>query len=210
MLAWYRTCIMQKIAAGILLGVVLFVTVVIGVLIVKGHRAAAPPDIVPAQSDQQIKQVHLQEDAKGGYRWSLDAEQADSYESTGRTLLRKVVIGIEEPTRKWTITGDEGDLIQQTRDVELRGHIVLVSSDGLRLETTRLLWSSSQSRAWTEEPVTVYRAGVVVTGSGLDTRPSEEVTVIRGPVRATFAGVKSGARQVSSAPASPQTRRAKP
>lgn len=202
---------MQKTAAGILLGVVLFVTVVIGVLIVKGHRAARPPaDIVPAQSDQQIKEVHLKEDAKGDYRWSLDAEQADSYESTGKTLLRKVVIGIEEPTRKWTITGDEGDLIQQTRDVELRGHIVLVSSDGLRLETTRLLWSSSESRAWTEEPVTVYRAGVVVTGSGLDTRPSEEVTIIRGPVRATFAGVKGGARQVAAAPANPETRRARP
>ena len=79
---------MQKTAAGILLGVVLFVTIVIGVLVVKGHRAAAPPpDIVPAQSDQQIREIHLQEDGKTGYRWSLDAEQADldlSFGSCGR------------------------------------------------------------------------------------------------------------------------------
>jgi len=203
---------MQKTAAGILLGVVLFVTIVIGVLIVKGHQAAPPPpDIVPAQSDQQIREIHLQEDGgKSGFRWSLDAEQADSYESTGKTLLRKVVLAIEEPTRKWTITGDEGELVQQTRDVELRGHIVLTSSDGLRLETSRLLWSNSESRAWTEEPVTVYRSGVVVTGSGLDTRPAEEFTVIRGPVRATFAGAKGGARQATTAPAPPPTKRAQP
>jgi len=202
---------MQKTAAGILLGVVLFVTIVIGVLVVKGHRAAAPPpDIIPAQSDQQIREIHLQEDGKTGYRWSLDAEQADSYDSTGKTLLRKVVLAIEEPTRKWTITGDEGDLVQQTRDVEMRGHIVLTSSDGLRLETSRLLWSNSESRAWTEEPVTVYRSGVVVTGSGLDTRPAEEFTVIRGPVQATFAGTKGGARQAAAAPPPPPTRRARP
>jgi len=201
---------MQKTAAGILLGVVLFVTIVIGVLIVKGHRAAAPsPDIAPAQSDQQIREIHLQEDSQSGYRWSLDAEQADSYESTGKTLLRKVVLVIEEPTRKWTITGDEGDLVQQTRDVEMRGHIVLTSSEGLRLETTRLLWNNSESRAWTEEPVTVYRSGVVVTGSGLDTRPAEEFTVIHGPVRATFAGVRGSAKQ-AAAPAPPQARRARP
>ena len=201
---------MQKTAAGILLGVVLFVTIVVGVMIVKGHRAAAPPpDIAPAQSDQQIREIHLQEDAKTGYRWSLDAEQADSYDSTGKTLLRKVVLAIEEPTRKWTITGDEGDLVQQTRDVEMRGHIVLTSSDGLRLETSRLLWSNSESRAWTEEPVTVYRSGVVVTGSGLDTRPAEEFTVIRGPVQATFAGVKGGARQAAAAAPAP-TRRTRP
>jgi LPS export ABC transporter protein LptC len=199
---------MQKTATGILLGVVLFVTIVVGVLIVKGHRGAAPPDIVPAQSDQQIKEIHLQEDGKTGYRWSLDAEQADSYNSTGKTLLRKVVLAIEEPTRKWTITGDEGDLVQQTRDVEMRGNIVLTSSDGLRLETSRLLWSNSESRAWTEAPVTIYRSGVVVTGSGLDTRPAEEFTVVRGPVQATFVGSKGGARQAAAAP--PPARRARP
>jgi len=201
---------MQKLAAGIFLGVVLFVTIVIGILIVKGHRAPAPPpDIAPAQSDQQIREIHLQEDSKSGYRWSLDAEQADSYESTGKTLLRKVVLAIEEPTRKWTITGDEGDLVQQTRDVELRGHIVLTSTEGLRLETTRLLWNNAESRAWTEEAVTVYRSGVVVTGSGLDARPAEEFTIIRGPVQATFAGTKGGAKQAMAA-APPPTRRARP
>jgi len=58
--------------------------------------------------------------------------------------------------------------------------------------------------------VTVYRSGVVVTGSGLDTRPAEEFTVIRGPVQATFAGTKGGARQAAAAPPPPPTRRARP
>ena len=178
---------MQKTAAGILLGVVLFVTIVIGVLVVKGHRAAAPPpDIIPAQSDQQIREIHLQEDGKTGYRWSLDAEQADSYDSTGKTLLRKVVLAIEEPTRKWTITGDEGDLVQQTRDVEMRGHIVLTSSDGLRLETSVLRWQAGAQRLWTNAPVRITRDGTTIEGSGLVVNMTQETAEVAGRVRAEF------------------------
>ena len=107
---------MDRAATGIALGVILFVTVVIGVLIVKGHRASAPrQEAVSSEADQQIKEIHIQEDAKGGsYRWSLDAEQAESFPGTGKTVLRKVTIGVDEPGRRWKVTSDEGDLIQDT------------------------------------------------------------------------------------------------
>jgi LPS export ABC transporter protein LptC len=147
---------------------------------------------VSSQADQEIKEVHIQEDAKGGgYRWSLDAERAESYPGTGKTLLRKVVIGVDEVGRNWKVTSDEGDLMQDTRDVELRGKVVLVSSEGLRVETTVLRWNNAEGRAWTDQPVTIYRAGGVVTGSGLEARPSEEITLIHGRVTATFGGAKA-------------------
>ena len=36
---------MDRLAAGIALGVILFVTIVVGVLIVKGHRASIPREV---------------------------------------------------------------------------------------------------------------------------------------------------------------------
>ena len=59
--------------------------------------------------------------------------------------MKKVTIKVDQrpratSARSWTVTGDEGDLNQETKDVELRGNVVLVSSDGLRLETERLRW----------------------------------------------------------------------
>ena len=196
---------MDRVAAGITLGIILFVTVVVGVLIVKGHRTSAPrEEIVSSQADQQIKEIHIQEDGKlGAYRWSLDAERAESFPGTGKTLLRKVTIGVEEPSRRWKVTSDEGDLVQETRDVELRGNVVLVSSEGLRVETTILRWVNADGRAWTEQPVTIYRSGGVVTGTGLETRPSEEVTLIHGRVSATFGGDKGGAKAPAGVPAAP-------
>src|SRR3989304_404079 len=152
---------MDRAAAGITLGVILFVTVVVGVLIVRGHRASAPrQEVVSSQADQEIKEIHIQEDAKGGaYRWSLDAERAESFPGTRKTLLRKVTIGVEEAGRRWKVTSDEGDLAQDTRDVELRGRVVLVSSEGLRVETTVLRWSNAEGRAGTDQPGTIYKGG---------------------------------------------------
>jgi LPS export ABC transporter protein LptC len=193
---------MDRAAAGIALGVILFVTVVIGVLIVKGHRASAPrEEVVSSPADQQIRHIHIQEDAKGGgYRWSLDADRAESFPGTGKTLLRKVTIGVEEPGRRWTVTSDEGDLVQDTRDVELRGNVVLVSSEGMRIETTVLRWANAEGRVWTEQPVTIYRSGGMVKGTGFEARPSQETTLIHGPVTATFSVTKA------AAPAAPKSK----
>jgi LPS export ABC transporter protein LptC len=106
--------------------------------------------------------------------------------------MKKVTIKVDQPSksapsaRSWTVTGDEGDLNQETKDVELRGNVVLVSSDGLRLETERLRWDAEAQRAWTAEPVTIYRSGTVVRGTGFESRVAEEATSIKGRVRATF------------------------
>jgi LPS export ABC transporter protein LptC len=70
--------------------------------------------------------------------------------------------------------------------VQLRGNVVLVSSDGLRLETDRLNWDADEQRAWTQGPVVIYRSGAVVHGTGFESRVAEEVTNIKGRVRATF------------------------
>jgi LPS export ABC transporter protein LptC len=186
---------MDRLAAGIALGVVLFVTVVVGVLIVRGHRATAPrQEIVSTQADQKIQEIHIQEDAKrGSYRWSLDAEQAESFPGTGRTLLRKVTIGVDDADRQWKVTSDAGALIQDTRDVELRGNVVLVSSEGLRVETTVLRWNNEEGKAWTDQPVTIYKAGGVIKGTGLEARPSEQITLVHGRVTATFGGGRAAA-----------------
>jgi len=70
--------------------------------------------------------------------------------------------------------------------VELRGNVVLISSDGLRLETDKLRWDAEGQRAWTEDPVVIYRSGAVVRGVGFESKVAEEVSSVRGRVRATF------------------------
>lgn len=183
---------MRKAPIIILTLVVVFISVVVGVLI---HRARTPRAIsteaAASNADYRLKQIRLQETGRDGSRWQLDAEYSETFEEKNTTSMKKVTIKVDQPSsatsaRSWTVTGDEGDLNQETKDVELRGNVVLVSSDGLRLETERLRWDAEAQRAWTTEPVTIYRSGAVVRGTGFESRVAEEATSIKGRVRATF------------------------
>jgi LPS export ABC transporter protein LptC len=186
---------MRKAPFIILTLVVVFLSVVVGVLI---HRARAPRAITvesaATDADYRLKQVRLQEVGRDGSNWQLDAEYSETFEERNTTAMRKVIIKVSQPgkgaarPRSWTVTSDEGDLNQVTKAVELRGNVVLVSSDGLRLETDRLRWDASGQRAWTDDPVTIYREGAVVRGTGFESRVDEEATSVKGRVRAIFQG----------------------
>jgi len=176
---------MRKLPLAILSCVALFLVVVVGLLLVKsrGPRPLAP-EPVQTKADYRIKEVHLQEEGRGSTRWHLDAEYGEIFEEQGKTVMRKVVVRVEEPTRVWTVSADEGDMLRDSKDVDLRGNVVLVTSDGLRLETEHLAWAAKEQRAWTNDPVTIYRSGVVVSGQGFESRVNEEATTIKGRVRA--------------------------
>jgi LPS export ABC transporter protein LptC len=180
---------MRKIPIVILGGVVLFLLVTGGMLVARsrGARSQAPQ---PAQSraDYRIKEVHLQEEDRGRGSWQLDADYGEVFENLGKTLMRKVTIRINEPTRTWTVKSDEGELARDSKDVQLKGHVVVVSTDGLRLETDRLTWVAKEQRVWTDDPVTIWRGGMLVRGQGFESRAKEQITTVKGRVRATING----------------------
>ena len=195
----------QRISRIIFVSVTLFVVVIVGVLVLRGRGAQSlPAEPVDTKADYRIKEVNLQEEMKDGVRWQLQADQAESFQQAGKTILRKVRIEIHEPDRSWTVTGDEGEMVEASKDVELKGHVILISSDGMRLETTRLRWDADTKRAWTDEPVTVYQRGAVVKGQGLDARVGDRNTQIRGRIRATFSGPEAATPESRPGVALPQ------
>jgi len=195
----------QRISRIIFVSVTLFVVVIVGVLVLRGRGAQSlPAEPVDTKADYRIKEVNLQEEMKDGVRWQLQADQAESFQQAGKTILRKVRIEIHEADRSWTVTGDEGEMVEASKDVELKGHVILISSDGMRLETTRLRWDADTKRAWTDEPVTVYQRGAVVKGQGLDARVGDRNTQIRGRIRATFGGPEAATPESRPGVALPQ------
>lgn len=176
----------QRLSAWILTGVTVFALFVVGVLLIKGSLTRQPDDLPPSKADYRIKEIRLQEQGSGKVQWRLTADQAEVFEREGKTMMRKVVVTIQEPDRTWTVTGDEGLLQNATRDVELRKNVVLVGSDGLRLETTSLHWQAKERRVWTNDPVTIFRDGAVIQGQGLEAWMADERTQVKGRLRVTF------------------------
>lgn len=171
----------------ILAVVAVFVVVVTATLVVRSRTATVEPLSGPATSsaDLQIKHVDLEEEAQG-VRWRLKAEQALIFEAEGRTALRTIAVDVFERDRSWTIVGDEGDLYQATKNLEIRKNVVLTSSDGMRLETNVLRWTGAEKRLWTDEPVRLSHGGAVANGSALEVRTAEEYTTLSGRVHAVF------------------------
>jgi LPS export ABC transporter protein LptC len=176
----------RRVAAVILVLVALFVLLVAGTLIAKSRTASLESTgPVTSNADLEIKEAQIEEES-GGVRWRLKAEQALIFDAEGRTTLRKISVDVFERDRSWTIVGEEGDLFQASRNLEIRGHVVLTSSDGLRLETSVLRWQDAEKRLWTDAPVRLSRGGTVAEGTALDVRMADESTTLAGRVHTTF------------------------
>lgn len=177
----------QRISGLLLAGVALFTLIVVATLFIRGRLVRETEEAPPSRADYRIKDVELHELVGGNTRWRLIAEQAEVFEREGKTFMRNVKITIEEPGRTWTVIGDEGDLMDATKDMEIRKNVVLTSSGGIRIETETLRWQAKERRVWTTDPVTIFRAGAIVKGRGLDAWMSDERSQVKGRVRATFA-----------------------
>ena len=166
--------------------VLVFVLAVAGTLIAKSRiPPAESTGAVASSADLRIKEANIEEET-GGVRWRLKAEQALIFDAEGRTALRVIAVDVFERDRSWTIVGEEGDLFQATKNLEIRKNVVLTSSDGVRLETNVLRWTGSEKRLWTDEPVRLSRGGAVADGSALEVRMAEEYTTLSGRVHAVF------------------------
>jgi len=174
----------ERVIVGI---VALFVVVVVGTLVVRSRLARVETEVPEATgADLRVKQAQIEEVTEG-VRWRLRADQALLFGAEGRTHLQNVQVSVFERDRSWTMVGEEGDLYEATKNVEIRRNVVLTSSDGFRLETSVLRWQGEERRIWTDAPVRLSREGAVVSGMALEVRMEDEVTTLRGRVRATFA-----------------------
>jgi LPS export ABC transporter protein LptC len=176
---------MHRLALGIIVVVVAFTAVVAGVLIRNRHATLDESAPRASSADLTVKEASIREES-GKLRWHLIAKQAMVFEREGGTSLREVTVEVQEPERTWVIQGAEGELFHGRNDLELRGNVVLTSSDGLRLDTTVLRWSNTDKRVWTDAPVRITHPSGVITGSALEVRVGEETTTVSGRVKATF------------------------
>ena len=180
---------MRRLAHVILAVVVVFVVGVVATLYTRTRAREVEPPVGPApiKADLNVKEVRIEEET-GKVRWRLSAEQALIWDEkgAGTTELRKISVEVEEPERSWSIVGDEGRYLQKEKKIELRGNVVVTSSDGVRLETEVLRWNGEERRLWTDVPVTLSARGGVIRGRTLEVAMASDSTTMGGRVRARF------------------------
>ena len=201
---------MEKARNLIFLG--LLILLFVEVLIVFPSRLGRKADPVPVPAtnsnevtgpaEQQMRGIHLLESQRGARDWELFSEQANGNQDRGNWSLRKVkVLFYSKENAEFTVTGDEGDIDNKTKDMSIRGHVTTTSVNGYVFTTESVHYDaqkrriSSPSKVDMQGPPDQDGAGMHVTGTTMDVDVEESRMVIPKDVRANKP--LSGRRQMS-------------
>jgi LPS export ABC transporter protein LptC len=136
----------------------------------RGKPTSTPSGAEIRIPDQEARDFALTESSEGKKSWTLRASYAAMYND--RNLVDAQTVRIEFFNDKGetysTLTADQGLVHQRTNDLEARGHVNVVTTTGVRLETDSLRWNNATGKIASDAFVRVTRKNDVVTGWGFE------------------------------------------
>lgn len=128
-----------------------------------------------------LKGLSVSETDAAGRKWALDSSAARMDEKKGLMYFTSPLIKVyQNDALSSEITSRNGFLQMKEKEAQLTGDVRVNSKkDGMRLETTRLFYSSARGKIWTEEPVTIYQDRSIIKGRGFAANPDLSEIEIR-------------------------------
>ena len=86
------------------------------------------------------------------------------------------------------MSGDRGRFNTDSKDMEIEGHVVIVSENGDRFVTDRLRYSNAGKLIETEGPVVMENRNIRMSGVGMTLSLEEKKVALLSQVRASYRG----------------------
>jgi len=157
-----------------------------------GLRRAPEKALIKIMSDRvdlQVRNVHYTEVGDSGMKWEITADAARYRKKENLALFEKVQVRlIMKDGRIFVMKGDRGVLNTLSRDVEIEGNVGIVSENGDRISTDRLLYRDVGKRIETDRPVMMESRSVRISGVGMILTLDEKKVTLLSQVRANSAG----------------------
>jgi LPS export ABC transporter protein LptC len=125
---------------------------------------------------QWMEGVHLIETTEGRREWELRADRAMSLAEKANWDLKKVnakFFGKNDDGSFFTVTGDEGQVVTQAKNMYVHGNVIVRSSNGYEFKTQSVNYDSQTRSLKTNDPVQMFSVGdadggaMDLTGVGL-------------------------------------------
>lgn len=147
-------------------------------------------ELTGTDADLRIKDVFLTEDKRGTKAWELKAEWARMYRADNKTLLEDIRVKVFVEGRKPIhMTGEAGELDNESKDIRIRGNVEVVSEDGYTLRTEELRWRNEQREIVTKSPVWIAGKTFRLIGNGLRVKVDDQQFWLESNVKANFISV---------------------
>lgn len=165
---------MKRAKIAILLSIALIAVVVIVTLWVNlrmrktSEDREALPKISAIGAESAFEKIRLVEDKHGKKTWELEAKSIEQYQDKNVMVLEDVKLTFySKDGRTFVVSGKEGRVYQDSRDMELSGNVVLTSSDGYRLRTHSVAYHHEERRVTSSDAVELEGEQIWLKGKGM-------------------------------------------
>jgi LPS export ABC transporter protein LptC len=120
------------------------------------------------KADIEIQNFHFTEVGDPELIWEIDAKSAEYIREENVALFDDVKVRLTlADGRSYLMTGREGTLQTDTKDIDISGDVLIVSDEGDRFGTDYLKFSHSERRIYTEEDITMKNSYIKAKGKGM-------------------------------------------
>jgi LPS export ABC transporter protein LptC len=139
-----------------------------------GIKPAAVAESAPDQADQMLVAMTHLLTTNGVVRAKVQADTAFLFSGTQTADLRTVRVTFYDPQggETSTLTARTGSYHWRTGDMEGRGNVVVVTTDGRRLETEVLRYNQATDSVTSDQPFVFDAPDRHIEGEGFTSDPS--------------------------------------
>jgi len=176
-----------KFIAVTLIIAALAAVVIFAMLQIAGKKKENILKILPDEADVQISDFVYTEIGQDKIRWEVKAKTAQYQKKQNLALFDQVQIKLTTPEGKlFIMTGDKAEMLTDKKDVEIKGHVVIISDTGEKFSTDYLHYRDAQKKIYTEAPVVMESARMKIEGVGLSILMNEGELTLFSRVKATI------------------------
>ena len=190
---------MKRIRFIILISIVLIGGTVFAILWVnlKAEKSSKegelPPKISTDGADARLEKILFVEDKDGQKTWELEAKSIQQYQDQNIMLVEEVkVTFFTKEGRSFVISGNQGKVYQDSKNMELLGDVVLTSSDGYRLKTHSISYHHLEKTVTTSDPVEIEGEQIRVEGKGMWVDMEGKIFKVLSQVKTRWKGGRKG------------------
>jgi len=167
------------------IALILACAVVFAIFKVSGEKKSNIIKILPDEADVRIQDFVYTEVGQENIRWEVKAKTAQYQKKLNLALFDHVQIKLTTQEGKvFHMTGDEGRMQTDTKDVEIKGHVIVTSDTGDQFSTDYLRYSDAQKKIHTDAPVTMESRRMKIQGVGLSILMNKGELLVSSGVRA--------------------------
>ncbi len=124
--------------------------------------------IVMDKADLEVRSVHYTDVGDSEAKWDMRADTARYLKDSNSVIFKNVKIHLVlDSGIEFNMTGDNGKLKTDTKNVEMWGHVRVDSNKGEHFAADHISYLSSEKKLYTDSPVEMENAYMKLRGRGM-------------------------------------------